>query len=67
MPEKFLMVGNSLRSDILPVLELGGKAVYIPVDNTWVHEEVAAFDHDREGYFQLEHLGELSELIAKEL
>jgi putative hydrolase of the HAD superfamily len=67
IPEKFLMVGNSLRSDILPVLELGGKAVYVPVDNTWAHEDVAAFDHDREGYFQLEHLGELPALIAKEL
>jgi putative hydrolase of the HAD superfamily len=36
--ERFLMVGNSLRSDILPVLEIGGQAVLIPYANTWAHE-----------------------------
>jgi putative hydrolase of the HAD superfamily len=38
---RFLMVGNSLRSDILPVLEAGGRAVHIPYVETWVHEHVA--------------------------
>ena len=37
-PEKFLMVGNSLRSDILPVIKLGGHAVHIPHADTWMHE-----------------------------
>jgi putative hydrolase of the HAD superfamily len=37
-PEGFLMVGNSLRSDILPVLAIGGQAVFIPFANTWAHE-----------------------------
>jgi len=36
--DNFLMVGNSLKSDILPVCQLGGKAVYIPFHDTWVHE-----------------------------
>lgn len=36
--ERFLMVGNSMRSDILPVLELGGWAIYVPSENTWAHE-----------------------------
>ena len=40
-PEHFLMVGNSIKSDILPVLELGGNAIYIPFHTTWEHEEVA--------------------------
>jgi putative hydrolase of the HAD superfamily len=34
-PARFLMVGNSLRSDILPVIELGGYAVYVPYETTW--------------------------------
>jgi putative hydrolase of the HAD superfamily len=38
--DKFLMVGNSIRSDILPVLELGGSAIYIPNALTWSHEQV---------------------------
>ena len=36
-PARIVMVGNSLRSDILPVLEVGGSAVYIPYAATWAH------------------------------
>ncbi|PNS08437.1 HAD family hydrolase [Solilutibacter silvestris] len=37
-PEEFVMVGNSLRSDIAPVLELGGAGIHIPYHVTWAHE-----------------------------
>ena len=37
-PATFLMVGNSLRSDILPIVALGARAVYIPYEITWQHE-----------------------------
>jgi putative hydrolase of the HAD superfamily len=37
-PARFLMIGNSLRSDILPVLDIGASAVYIPASLTWAHE-----------------------------
>ncbi|SMP27789.1 putative hydrolase of the HAD superfamily [Chryseobacterium profundimaris] len=37
-PENFLMVGNSIKSDILPVLETGGYAAHIPYHITWTHE-----------------------------
>lgn len=37
--DEFLMVGNSLKSDIYPVLELGGSALHIPYHTTWQHEE----------------------------
>ncbi|MBN9296667.1 MAG: HAD family hydrolase [Filimonas sp.] len=37
-PENFLMLGNSIKSDILPVLELGGYAAHIPYRVTWTHE-----------------------------
>jgi putative hydrolase of the HAD superfamily len=37
-PARFLMVGNSLRSDVLPVIELGARAVYVPAELTWAHE-----------------------------
>jgi putative hydrolase of the HAD superfamily len=40
-PSQFLMIGNSLKSDILPVLELGGHAVHIPFHTTWAHEMVS--------------------------
>ena len=39
-PDHFLMVGNSIKSDILPVLELGGHAIHVPFHTTWVHEHI---------------------------
>jgi len=38
-PEEFLMIGNSLRSDIIPVLDIGGYAIHIPFHTNWVHEK----------------------------
>jgi putative hydrolase of the HAD superfamily len=40
-PDEFLMVGNSLRSDIVPVLALGGWGVHVPYHVTWAHEQDA--------------------------
>jgi putative hydrolase of the HAD superfamily len=63
-PGRFLMVGNSLRSDILPVLAVGGRAVYIPYHITWAHEVVANPDEvPQGGYFELEHIGLLPSLV----
>jgi putative hydrolase of the HAD superfamily len=57
-PERFLMVGNSVKSDILPVLALGGRAVHIPYAITWAHEHVeAAVESDR--FARLERISEL--------
>jgi putative hydrolase of the HAD superfamily len=39
-PEEFLMVGNSLKSDVMPVLNIGGHAIHIPFHTTWAHEHV---------------------------
>ncbi|HSF83101.1 MAG TPA: HAD family hydrolase [Anaerolineales bacterium] len=64
-PARFMMVGNSLRSDILPILELGGQAVYIPCDLTWTHETADPPPADRPGYYQLEHLGQLPALLEQ--
>lgn len=39
-PEEFLMIGNSIKSDILPVLAINGRAIHIPYHITWQHEKV---------------------------
>ena len=39
-PSEFLMVGNSLKSDVLPVIELGGYGIHIPYHVTWEHEKI---------------------------
>lgn len=38
---EFLMIGNSLRSDVLPIINIGGKAIHVPFHTTWQHEEVS--------------------------
>jgi len=43
-PSEFLMIGNSLKSDVLPVLEIGATAIHIPFHTTWIHEEVSEND-----------------------
>ncbi|MBL7867849.1 MAG: HAD family hydrolase [Flavobacterium lindanitolerans] len=39
-PQEFFMIGNSLKSDVLPVLGIGGHAVHIPFHTTWAHEKI---------------------------
>jgi putative hydrolase of the HAD superfamily len=60
-PGRFLMVGNSLRSDVLPVVEIGGKAVHIPYHITWEHEQVPESVHAGRGYAELEDIRLLPE------
>ena len=65
-PRTLLMVGNSLRSDILPVVALGGCAVHIPYAITWQHEHVPAVEADSvEGYVELEHMGLLPDYVDR--
>ena len=45
LPKKFFMVGNSLKSDILPVTKIGGTGIFIPHQFTWIHEKVDG-NHD---------------------
>ena len=62
-PRRVLMVGDSLRSDILPVLELGGWAVYIPYPGAWLHEAAAAPLPGTPRFYQLEQLAQLPDLL----
>lgn len=62
-PAQFLMIGNSLPSDIIPVLAIGGAAVHIPADTTWAHETVADFDSDQRGFYELADLSQLPNFI----
>lgn len=59
-PNEFAMVGNSLKSDVLPVLALGGMGIHVPFHTTWAHEHIEA-EIKHEKFFQL---SELKELIA---
>lgn len=63
--DQFLMVGNSMRSDILPVLALGGQAVYIPYHTTWAHEVVEEGVPPSPNFHELNHIGQLLELVKE--
>jgi putative hydrolase of the HAD superfamily len=62
--DRFLMVGNSLPSDILPVLEIGGHGVYIPYHITWAHEILDQSEVPDERYTTLEDVRQLPALLA---
>jgi putative hydrolase of the HAD superfamily len=65
-PSRFVMIGNSMRSDILPVLEIGGWAAHVPYHLVWRHEliddEAAVRRHPR--FRHLESLAGLPEVLA---
>ncbi len=62
VPEEFLMIGNSLRSDIIPPLELGAWGIYVPFHTTWAHEEVEG-EPDSDRYFQVKQLRDVLKVI----
>ena len=60
-PEEFFMIGNSLKSDVLPVLAIGGHAVHIPFHTTWAHEKI---DHKVE-HKNFSTFEKISEVLKK--
>jgi len=64
-PDRFVMVGNSLRSDILPVLEAGGHAVYVPYEETWSHERVEPEQLSSVHFHEIAHIRDLPALLCR--
>jgi putative hydrolase of the HAD superfamily len=61
-PHEFVMVGNSLKSDILPVLQIGGHAFHIPYHTTWEHEKIEV-NITNENFRQLNSIEELKQYL----
>jgi putative hydrolase of the HAD superfamily len=64
-PAAFLMVGNSLRSDVLPVVAIGGRAVHVPYEIDWAFELVDEADLPSEGWWRLDSLAGLPGLLEE--
>jgi putative hydrolase of the HAD superfamily len=60
----FVMVGNSMRSDVVPVVRVGGRAVHVPYHVTWALEEIDDADVPAAGWWRIGHLDELPELLT---
>lgn len=61
-PGEFMMIGNSIRSDIFPVLAIGAQAVHVPYHTTWAHEHVEQTSGDT-AFIKLANIKEILELL----
>ncbi len=64
-PNHFLMVGNSLKSDVLPIIGIGAKAIHVPFHTTWEHEKVGANDVNGKDYITVNTLEDILKYLNK--
>ncbi len=64
-PEGFVMVGNSLKSDVIPVVKMGGHAIHVPYDTTWEHERVPEEVIREYSFSQAANITDVPQLVAK--
>jgi len=62
-PNEFVMVGNSLKSDIIPVLNLGGYGVFVPYHITWQHEHVDENEVKNVRFYKMESIKQITTLL----
>ena len=63
VPSEFLMVGNSLKSDILPLLNIKAHAIHVPFHTTWAHEEVTEMETNGKHYMTVSTLREILQIL----
>ncbi len=61
-PDEFIMIGNSMKSDILPILNIGGYGIHIPHHTTWAHELVDNIG-EQDKLWVVEHISEVAEIL----
>lgn len=62
-PSEFVMIGNSLKSDILPVTKIGGKGIHIPYHTTWLHEDISSDTIENNNYVEINSVSEVLNLF----
>ncbi|MCL5244842.1 HAD family hydrolase [Cellulophaga sp. 20_2_10] len=60
---EFIMLGNSLKSDVLPIVKLGAQAVHIPFHTTWVHETVSKEEEESNTYLTLDKIEDILDYL----
>ena len=61
-PDNFVMIGNSLKSDVLPVLNLNGHAIHIPYHTTWAYERID-YTIEHPNFKTLKNIGEVLPIV----
>jgi putative hydrolase of the HAD superfamily len=64
-PDEFIMVGNSLKSDIVPVIDLGGYAIHVPFHVTWQHEEIMPGEIPETHFCTVENMSDIIPILIK--
>lgn len=62
-PSEFLMIGNSLKSDVIPLVNLRAQAIHVPFHTTWVHEEVTEEEKSGKNYKTISSLTKLLTIL----
>ena len=62
-PSEFLMIGNSLKSDILPLINIKASAIHVPFHTTWLHEQVDVNNSQSKQYKTIKSLLDLPKLL----
>lgn len=62
-PSEFLMIGNSLKSDILPIINIKSKAIHVPFHTTWLHEQVSEEETNNKEYKTISSLLDLKGIL----
>tara|TARA_B110000503_G_scaffold142932_1_gene241690 strand:- start:1838 stop:2524 length:687 start_codon:yes stop_codon:yes gene_type:complete len=60
--EDFLMIGNSLKSDVLPIINLGGFGIHIPYHTTWEYEKID-FEIEHDNFLELSNVNEVLAIL----
>ena len=61
--KELLMIGNSLKSDILPLVKIGASAIHVPFHTTWAHEEVSIKEQSDTAYSTVKNIKEILQFI----
>ena len=64
-PQEFLMVGNSLKSDVLPLVNIKAQAIHVPYHTTWEHEKVNEEDTNGKVYKTVKSISEILQLLNR--
>ncbi len=62
-PSELLMIGNSLKSDVLPLIKVGATAIHVPFHTTWAHEEVTTESFSKNEYYTLPNIKDVLQLM----
>ena len=62
-PSEFLMVGNSLKSDVLPLINIGAHSMHVPFHTTWIHEDVSDIEQTTNNYLTVKNLSDILKVL----